>query len=158
MATLGDRERNWKVTFAWIAAAVLASHVVYGFVVAWVFDCWGNQGLFGDMLGGLNTFFSGLAFAGVIIAILIQREELKLQREELTQTREELGRAANAHEDQARLARLAASLQSSSALIGAYNNNIEVLHALIQQSHAPERESENRIQIEKLSQGIPDTV
>lgn len=51
-----------------------------------------NFSIFGDMFGAVNALFSGLAFAGVIIAILLQREELKLQRKELTQTREEFKR------------------------------------------------------------------
>jgi hypothetical protein len=49
-----------------------------------------ERGTFGDMFGAVNALFSGLAFAGVIIAILLQRGELRLQREELTLTREEL--------------------------------------------------------------------
>ena len=48
------------------------------------------RGQFGDMFGAVNSLFSGLAFAGVIIAIILQSKELKLQREELEQTREEL--------------------------------------------------------------------
>jgi hypothetical protein len=49
-----------------------------------------ERGTFGDMFGAINALFSGLAFAGVIIAILLQRGELRLQREELTLTREEM--------------------------------------------------------------------
>lgn len=45
---------------------------------------------FGDMFGALNALYSGLAFVGVIYAILLQRRELQLQREELVQTRNEL--------------------------------------------------------------------
>ena len=49
-----------------------------------------NRGLFGDSFGGLTSLFSGLAFAGMIYAIIMQSQELKLQREELTLTRKEL--------------------------------------------------------------------
>jgi|GEM_PF-2043874 len=38
---------------------------------------------FGDSFGFVNTWFSGLAFAGVILAIILQTIELKQQREEL---------------------------------------------------------------------------
>ena len=48
-----------------------------------------DRGTFGDMFGSINALFSGLAFAGVIYAILLQREELGLQREELIKTRSE---------------------------------------------------------------------
>ena len=47
-------------------------------------------GEFGDMFGAVNALFSGLAFAGLIITLILQRQELELQREELEQTREEL--------------------------------------------------------------------
>lgn len=49
-----------------------------------------DRGTFGDMFGAVNALFSGLAFAGLIVTLLYQKEELKLQREELAQTREEL--------------------------------------------------------------------
>jgi hypothetical protein len=42
------------------------------------------------MFGAINALYSGLAFAGVIYAILLQRKELRLQRKELELTRNEL--------------------------------------------------------------------
>ena len=47
----------------------------------------GDRGTFGDMFGGLNALFSGLAFAGIILTIYMQRRELEFQREELRLTR-----------------------------------------------------------------------
>ncbi len=44
---------------------------------------------FGDMFGAVNSLFSGFALAGIIITILMQREELQLQRKELALTRKE---------------------------------------------------------------------
>lgn len=49
-----------------------------------------DRGTFGDMFGAINALFSGLAFAGVIYAIFLQRNELSLQRTELELTRKEL--------------------------------------------------------------------
>jgi hypothetical protein len=69
-----------------------------------------NPGTWGDMFGGLNALFSGLAFAGVICTILLQSQELKYQREELelqrkaTQGSEEaLRRQADTLKETARL-------------------------------------------------------
>ncbi len=69
-------------------------------LVAFVFVCWiltwyllkdiDDRGTFGDMFGSVNALFSGLAFVGLIYAILLQRNELELQREDLKHTREEL--------------------------------------------------------------------
>lgn len=49
-----------------------------------------KSGVFGDSFGPLTSLFSGLAFAGLIITIVMQRDELALQRQELNLTREEL--------------------------------------------------------------------
>lgn len=49
-----------------------------------------SLGEFGDVYGALNTLFSGLAFSGVIISIVIQSLELKATREELKDTRKEM--------------------------------------------------------------------
>lgn len=47
-----------------------------------------HRGVFGDMFGSINALFSGLAFVGVIVAILLQKEELEEQRRELKLSRE----------------------------------------------------------------------
>ena len=41
-----------------------------------------KSGLFGDSFGVLTSLFSGLAFAGLIWTILLQREDLNRQRNE----------------------------------------------------------------------------
>lgn len=54
-----------------------------------------NQGdgnpkaLFGDSFGAVNALISSFAFAGVIVAIVIQRNELRLQRHDLGLQRKE---------------------------------------------------------------------
>ena len=49
-----------------------------------------NQGLFGDMFGAVNALFSGLALAGLVYAIFLQREEIRLAKEDATRTKEML--------------------------------------------------------------------
>ena len=41
---------------------------------------WADRGSFGDMFGAVGALFSGLAFAGVILTIYYQTQELRLQR------------------------------------------------------------------------------
>ncbi|WP_426008275.1 putative phage abortive infection protein [Aeromonas salmonicida] len=56
----------------------------------------GNDlGPFGDVYGALNTLFSGLAFAGLIISIRLQSSELK-------ETRNEMSRQSTQFESQAK--------------------------------------------------------
>ena len=50
----------------------------------------GKPNEFGDSAGATNGLFSALAFAGVIYAIFLQKNELTLQRQELKDTRTEI--------------------------------------------------------------------
>lgn len=90
-----DKQNNEETKsrlWIWIVVAIV------GVLALWVLNWWGiskfiepnKQGTFGDMFGAVNALFSGLAFAGLIITLLYQKEELKLQREELKETRKEL--------------------------------------------------------------------
>lgn len=49
-----------------------------------------TRGTFGDQFGAVNALFSGLAFAGLIYTIILQRRDLELQRDDLKLQREEL--------------------------------------------------------------------
>ena len=80
-----------------LSAIVIGLWLGYPLVISYCIPVLGERGQFGDMFGAVNALFAGLAFAGVIWAIILQknelslqREELKLQRDELTQTREEI--------------------------------------------------------------------
>lgn len=42
------------------------------------------RGLFGDKFGSINALFSGLAFAGIILTLLLQRRELSESRREVS--------------------------------------------------------------------------
>ena len=130
-----------------------------------------DLGEFGDFLGSLNTLFSGLAFVGLVVAILLQREdlrkqttalnlqreELKLQREELAATRqvldkqhEEMKQSAKAHRDQAKHLKLSARLNMLSTLYEAYNSEVTRLGT------NEERDTEKRNQFIKLQKETLD--
>lgn len=49
-----------------------------------------ERGTFGDQFGAVNALFSGLAFAGLIYTIILQRHDLKLQRRDLRYQRRDL--------------------------------------------------------------------
>lgn len=86
MSNTGSKGFNLWI-FAVVAVVVVALWLGYW---QWIISCfkdWNHRGQFGDMFGGLNALFSGLAFAGVICTILLQGQELKLQREELREQR-----------------------------------------------------------------------
>lgn len=61
-----------------------------------------DLGLWGDQFGGFNALFSGLAFAGLILTLYFQSNELALQREELQLQRAEQKEATQQLEQQAK--------------------------------------------------------
>ena len=98
--------------------------LTYWFFVTNSIDSPNDRGVFGDMFGGITALFSGLAFAGMIYAIILQSRELALQREELALTRRELEAArieqSKSAEAQAELVKkqvLAAQIQGLSAVV-----------------------------------------
>lgn len=97
----------------------------------------GKAGLFGDSFGLLTSMFSGLAFAGLIGTLLLQRQELKLQREELQLTRIELSRAATAQLKQVEALENTARLNALSTLAQAYTD-ISLMRAVSYHQHAEE--------------------
>ncbi|MCR9229486.1 MAG: hypothetical protein NXI29_00540 [bacterium] len=86
---------GWLLLAAVIVVAVL---IIFWFSVTSLISRTEQQGQFGDMFGAANTLFSGLAFAGIIYTIWLQRTELKLQRKELISTKEELKLSREAHQ------------------------------------------------------------
>jgi hypothetical protein len=91
---------------------------------------------FGNMFGAINALFSAFAFAGLIFAILLQREDLALQREELVETREELRRSATAQEashkalqEQIRTMRHGALISAVDTLIRTYDEQLATVRS-----------------------------
>ena len=114
-----------------IAGVILAVWLTIGLIPVLFFSDPAARGSFGDMFGAVNALFSGLALAGVVCAILLQREELRLQRQELELTRSELRRTAEAQassastlEQQYKLAEKNTKLQALTALLQSCNDRI----------------------------------
>ena len=88
-----NKEETKARLWIWIVVAIIGVLAAWG-ISWWLInkniDCSTERGTFGDMFGAVNALFSGLAFAGLIVTLLYQKEELKLQREELKETRNEL--------------------------------------------------------------------
>lgn len=78
---------------SFIITSIIVTLVIIGLWIGTYFLLRGKsnevRGTFGDMFGSVNALFSGLALAGIILTILLQRKELRLQREELRDTRKE---------------------------------------------------------------------
>lgn len=76
----------------WLAIAfVVVFCIVYALVMFFCqHRCKTDPGTFGDMFGAVGALFSGLAFAGLIVTMLQQREDLKNQQDVISLQREDL--------------------------------------------------------------------
>ena len=89
-----ESKEKWFLR-GWILFLLVMIIVIIIWLLSWffVYHClpeWSERGAFGDMFGGVNALFSGLAFAGILIALRMQKRELALQREELKLQRMEM--------------------------------------------------------------------
>ena len=121
------------VLLIWVVYALTLLHSEYKLA-----EC----GQFGDMFGAVNALFSGLALAGVIVAILLQKDELALQRKELKDTREEMKRSTKAQDEsqkalnkQVDLQILSTRISALSACLDSYNVLIDEHQKMLDKGH-----------------------
>ncbi len=124
-------------------------------------------GEFSDAFGFANTFFSGLAFGGVIIAIVLQTIELRYQRQEIRRSNEEYRQQTDSLQKTAYLNAAATLLQGYSAeaqmtdsqtardkhvrLVRQVEAILRLLRVEFQQLDASEGEVERQVAEAKLS-------
>lgn len=86
----------------------MAGVAIFFVVIAWLinlatvlyFGSFEKSGTFGDTFGAVNAIFSGLAFVGLIYALLLQKNQLELQRQDLILTRNELAETRKEFKEQ----------------------------------------------------------
>ena len=76
--------------FWWTGTAIIVLWIVALVVPYLLFRDWPKQGEFGDTFGSVNALFSGFAFLGVLLALHLQRRDLRLQSEALKAQKDEL--------------------------------------------------------------------
>lgn len=126
---MSENNQNEPLKNLWITSVIILLVVtIFPVSIYFILSTWEGRGQFWDIFGALNTLFSGLAFAGIIYTVLLQRKELQLQREELMQTREELKRSADAQEkselalkEQINSMKLTAKLNALNSLVTYYS-------------------------------------
>jgi hypothetical protein len=142
-----DRLTRW---FVGAIAAVIVLQVLYGVLVFLLGPDMEARGQFGDVFGGINAFFTGLAFAGLIYTILLQRRELELQREELRLTRGELHTSAKAQQEQVSELQESAKLSALTALLNVYSTELEPLRDITRDSMRDLASLKARLKSEEL--------
>lgn len=93
-----------KQAYAWIYSIVICLDI---WIVGAIFTHWwagsffkvsgenSPEASFGDSFGAVNALISAFAFAGMIVAFILQRYELRLQRRELKAQRDEFSQQNN---------------------------------------------------------------
>lgn len=102
-----DKDKKNGIT----ALILMCIVIVFLFLISWFFidyfiESKEDRGTFGDKFGSINALFSGLAFAGLIYTIILQRKDLEMQREELELTRKEMKEQTAEFEKQNQTSRL----------------------------------------------------
>lgn len=135
-----------------LLAVVLALWALYGIIVWALVPGMNQRGLFGDMFGGINSLFAGLAFAGIIYTIFLQRDELALQRIELELTRKELRRAATAQEksqkaldEQVSALLMSAKLNALNGLVDYYSTELNNITGNLDPAHRAREVAQRKI-------------
>jgi len=106
-----DRDSVWRVFGAMAAVVVMLMAGAYFWVRSLLPT--NDWGAFADVYGAVvGTLFSGLAFAGLILTVHLQRRELRATRRELTRT-------ADAQAAQAQTTKRVAQLSALTALLNA---------------------------------------
>jgi hypothetical protein len=106
---------NWiiPIIFDWIA------------VEAYSKDNLARTGTFGDTFGAVNALFSGLAFAGVAVAVVFQWKELQHLEEQTAIVKRQSREAEDERKKAERYASLTASLNAATSLTQAFSRSIE---------------------------------
>ena len=99
------KKKHYLSLFLLIAIGIIVIAIIYSFSIDLMFSNKRDGAQVGDSFGALNAIFSGLAFAGVILTVIMQKDELNLQRKELKDTRKEIlmSRATNVIYEQLRI-------------------------------------------------------
>ncbi|GJM17207.1 MAG: hypothetical protein DHS20C13_25340 [Thermodesulfobacteriota bacterium] len=165
-ASLEEDEETIKPLLWLIITIIILWFTSYVLLTCFIVS-WSDRGTFGDSFGAINSLFSGLALAGIIYTIFLQRKELKLQRLELLETRKELSRTAEAQEkseialgNQAKSLKLTTQLSALNSLVNAYSEKEKYLN--LKNKMAAKNASSNKEkylnQIEKILEDMGDKI
>lgn len=89
METNGKKD-NWLKCLLCAVGGIIIIMSIFAICIICFIDKWDERGQFGDLFGAVNALFSGLAFAGLIITIRQQHQDLEYQRQSIEQTNEEM--------------------------------------------------------------------
>ena len=114
---------NLRIFFA-IALTIIALWLGSAALIVHFLDDWTQRGAFGDLFGSVNALFSGLAFAGVLYTIFLQRQEIERNRDDIEANRRNQQHAKKVMDAQLKQMKQTTRLHALTALMEYFNRQI----------------------------------
>ncbi len=130
-----QRTTSFVKPFLWWGLGVVTIIGAYWGITRFIYESnyftpWLEPNEFGDMFGFLSCLFSGLAFAGLIVTIRQQKEDLELQRKELQRANNEAAEQTEQFEEQTKQLREQLELARSSQIKDDFYRRLTLLKQL----------------------------
>ncbi len=124
-----QNSRSGNLTFLIILVVII--WLISAILIFFFIEDSSERGTFGDLFGAVNALFSGLAFAGLIYTIILQKKDLEMQRSEIQLNRSELKKSAAAQQksekalsEQVEQMKVTSRLNALNTIINFYNLQI----------------------------------
>ena len=114
---------NSRVFLGLMLGAVLAWAASALAIIFWL-DDWESRGTFGDLFGSVNALFSGLAFAGLLYTIVLQRKEIEHNRDDIKRTNKNQRHAQRVMDSQLEQMKQTTRLHALNSLMDYFNRQI----------------------------------
>lgn len=152
-------------SFFWLITITIILWLLITLCVWFLGSNWSERGTIGDAFGASNALFSGLAFAGLLYTILLQRQELRNQRIDIANNRKALERSTalqaesqRALQQQVEQMHLTAKLNALNTIINYYNYQISNPGSTPETIEKARMKRRERIKyIDELIDGIQDS-
>lgn len=132
METDEVNKKNTYKPMIWLVSIVVVlwiGNMIFGL---FGYDSNDSRGTFGDMFGAVNALFSGLAFAGLIFTISLQRKDLAIQFRTLESQLAEMETQSKAAEETAKQLESQQQLINLQMLQSTVNNLINIKSNMIE--------------------------
>ncbi|MDF2176999.1 hypothetical protein P2G88_01865 [Aliiglaciecola sp. CAU 1673] len=153
----GSKKKGDETNVIWLIGAMMAVVMMWlinGFIYPLFVTGLNDRALNGDAFGAVNSLFSGLAFAGLIYTILMQKKELQLQREALSRQHEEMQESRGEQELQNRIQTVQVESLIRQMTIAGLEARIQALKLNGHKADSPKVAADAVIKIVELSDQI----
>lgn len=117
--------------------AVVVLWAISAIIIYFYGHSWSERGTIGDMFGAVNALFSGLAFAGLLFTIMLQRQDIDIQREEMMINRKELEKSVEVQHLSQQALTAQVEQMHLTARLNAMNTVINYYNIVIANPNAP---------------------